>query len=82
MSGSRFGDAGVPCGLINSYERALSHPQVQHSGWVQPMTLPNGVETKTFGNPVRFNLETTKVRSNPPALDAHGAEIRAEIEKM
>ena len=74
-----FGGAGVPCGLINSYERALSHPQTEHSGWVQPMTLPNGVETKTFGSPVRFNLQPTPIRTNPPALDAHGEEIRKEL---
>lgn len=74
-----FGDAGVPCGLINSYKRTLSHPQVVHSGWVQPMTLPNGVETKTFGSPVRFNLQPTKVRAMPPALNEHGDEIRAEL---
>jgi len=77
-----FGDAGVPCGLINSYERALSHPQVVHSGWVQDMILPNGVKTKTFGSPVRFNLEPTKIRSMPPALDEHGVEIRREVEKL
>jgi len=74
-----FGDAGVPCGLINSYERALSHPQVQHSGWVQPMTLPNGVETKTFGSPLRFDLAPTKIRTMPPDLNEHGDEIRAEL---
>jgi crotonobetainyl-CoA:carnitine CoA-transferase CaiB-like acyl-CoA transferase len=74
-----FGGAGVPCGLINSYQRTLSHPQVVHSGWVQPMTLPNGVETKTFGSPVRFNLKPTKIRSMPPALNEHGDEIRAEL---
>ena len=76
-----FGNAGVPCGLINSYGRALTHPQVEHSGWVQPMTLPNGVETKTFGSPVRFNLGPTPLRSNPPELNAHGDEIRAEFGK-
>jgi crotonobetainyl-CoA:carnitine CoA-transferase CaiB-like acyl-CoA transferase len=74
-----LGDAGLPCGLINSYEEALSHPQVVHSGWVQPMTLPNGVETKTFGSAVRFNLQPTPMRSNPPALNEHGEEIRAEM---
>ena len=74
-----FGPAGVPCGLINTYRQALSHPQVEHCGWVQPMTLPNGVETKTFGSPLRFNHESVKVRSNPPELNAHGDEIRAEI---
>ncbi len=70
---------GVPCGKINSYKEAMSHPQVDHCGWVQPMTLPNGVETKTFGSPLRFDLEAPKIRANPPALDEHGAEIRAEI---
>ncbi len=43
------------------------------------MVLPNGVKTKTFGSPIRFDLQTTKIRSMPPALDEHGAEIRDEI---
>lgn len=74
-----FGPAGVPCGLINSYKQALSHPQVEHCEWVQPMTLPNGVETKTFLSPIRFDHKTTAMRSNPPGLNAHGDEIRAEL---
>ena len=74
-----LGDAGLPCGLINSYEEALAHPQVVHSGWVQPMTLPNGIETKTFGSAVRFNLQASPMRANPPDLDEHGDEIRAEL---
>jgi crotonobetainyl-CoA:carnitine CoA-transferase CaiB-like acyl-CoA transferase len=43
------------------------------------MTLPNGVETKTFGSPIRFDLQTTPIRSMPPGLDEHGAEIRKEL---
>lgn len=78
---SIFGDAGVPCGHINTFENALSHPQVRHCEWVQDMVLPNGVKTKTFGNPVRFNNQSTKIRSMPPALDEHGAQIRAEAER-
>ena len=76
-----FGAAGVPCGKINSYKEALSHPQVEHCGWVSDMNLPNGVVTKTFLSPVRFNHRTTPMRSNPPALNAHGDEIRAEMAK-
>ncbi len=72
-----FGEAGVPCGLINSFEKALEHPQVQHSEWVQDMTLPNGVQTRTFGNPIRFDFQSTKIRSMPPALNEHGEQIRA-----
>ena len=77
-----FGDAGVPCGPINTFEEALQHPQVQHCDWVQDMTLPNGVKTKTFGSPVRFDLKSTMIRSMPPDLDEHGAEIRAEADKL
>lgn len=76
-----FGETGVPCGLINSYERTLSHPQVEHCGWVQGMTLPNGIETKTFGSPVRFDLQATQIRTMPPALDEHGDEIRDEMSR-
>ena len=76
-----FGDAGVPCGSINTFENALSHPQVVHCEWVQDMTLPNGVKTKTFGSPIRFNNQSTKIRSMPPALDEHGSEIRAAAAK-
>lgn len=77
-----FGDAGVPCGPINTFEQALQHPQVQHCDWVQDMTLPNGVKTKTFGSPVRFDLKSTMIRSMPPELDEHGDEIRAEASKL
>lgn len=70
---------GVPCGKINSYKEAMSHPQVEHCGWVQPMTLPNGVETKTFGSPLRFDWQSPQLRSNPPGLNEHGADIRAEV---
>ena len=74
-----LGDAGLPIGPINSYEQALAHPQVEHAGWVQDMELPNGLKTKTFGSPIRFDLETTEMRSAPPALDSHGPEIREEF---
>lgn len=73
-----FGEAGVPSGPINSFEQALEHPQVVHSEWVQEMTLPNGVKTKTFGNPIRFDFQSTRMRSMPPALDEHGDQIRAK----
>ncbi len=74
-----LGAEGVPCGKINSYKEAMSHPQVEHCGWVQPVTLPNGVKTKTFGSPLRFDHVSPKIRSAPPALGSHGAEIRAEV---
>lgn len=71
----RFRDAGVPCAPINTYSQVLEDPQVEHMGWVQPLELPNGAQTKTFGAPVRFDETTFQIRRNPPALGEHNHEV-------
>lgn len=72
---SRFRKAGVPCAPINKYSEVLEDPQVEHMGWVQPLELPNGVLTKTFGAPVRISSATAPIRMRPPALGEHNAQI-------
>jgi crotonobetainyl-CoA:carnitine CoA-transferase CaiB-like acyl-CoA transferase len=71
----RFRAAGVPCAPINTYSSVLDDPQVAHMGWVQPIELPNGVQTRTFGNPVRFDGRTSGVRQRPPALGEHNEAV-------
>jgi crotonobetainyl-CoA:carnitine CoA-transferase CaiB-like acyl-CoA transferase len=75
----RFRAAGVPCAPINSYSQVLDDPQVAHMGWVQPVELPNGVQTRTFGMPVRFDGRTTSIRQRPPALGEHNDDILAPL---
>ena len=70
-----FARAGVPASPINSYSEAVADPQVQASGWVQPMTLPGGAETRTFASPLRFDGALAPVRTRPPLLDENRAEI-------
>jgi formyl-CoA transferase len=65
----------VPCAPINTYSEVLADPQVEHMGWVQPVDLPNGVRTRTFGLPVRFDGQTTALRRRPPALGEHNDEV-------
>jgi len=74
-----FRSAGVPCAPINSTSQALGDIQVQHMGWVQPLTLPNGVQTRTFASPVRIDGSSLPITRPPPALGAHGAEIAKEL---
>ena len=71
----RFRAAGVPCAPINSYSEVLADPQVEHMRWVQPIELPNGVETRTFAAPVRLSGEGQPIRLRPPALGEHNDEI-------
>ncbi|CAM3756302.1 CoA transferase [Bordetella sputigena] len=74
-----FRQAGVPCAPINSYSQVLDDPQVAHMGWVQPVELPNGVKTRTFGMPVRFDGRTAAIRQRPPGLGEHNKDILAPL---
>lgn len=76
----RFRSAGVPCAPINTYSEALDDMQVHHMGWVQPLTLPNGVVTRTFGSPISLMGEKPVIRSRPPGLGEHNDEIWASID--
>jgi crotonobetainyl-CoA:carnitine CoA-transferase CaiB-like acyl-CoA transferase len=71
-----FHAAGVPHARINDYAAALADPQTAHMEWVQPLTLPNGRETRTFASPIRLNGQGFPIRRAPPALGEHTAEIR------
>lgn len=75
----RFRQAGVPCAPINNYSEVLADPQVEHMDWVQDLELPNGVRTRTFVSPVRFDARTAGVMRRPPALGEHNDEILAGL---
>lgn len=75
----KLAEAGVPSGPINTISEALADDQVAHSGWVQPLELPGGGLTRTFGSPIGIAGRTKLAIGRPPALDEHGAEIRAAL---
>jgi crotonobetainyl-CoA:carnitine CoA-transferase CaiB-like acyl-CoA transferase len=74
-----FGRLGVPCAPINTYAQVLSDPQVEHMGWVQPITLPGGAHTRTFGSPVGSASQRFRIYRDPPALGEHTDEVLAEV---
>jgi crotonobetainyl-CoA:carnitine CoA-transferase CaiB-like acyl-CoA transferase len=69
----------VPCAPLNNYSQVLADPQVGHMQWVQPMTLPNGVESRTVMSPQHVSGAKLGVYRRPPALGEHTAEVLAEI---
>ncbi|MCY1241642.1 Acetyl-CoA:oxalate CoA-transferase [compost metagenome] len=71
-----FNAAGVPHARINDYAAALADPQTAYMEWVQPLTLPNGQQTRTFASPIRLNGKGFPIRRTPPALGEHTEEIR------
>ena len=72
-----FRAAGVPHAPINDYASALADPQVAHMQWVQPLTLPGGKATRTFGFPLRLNGRGAAIERRAPQLGEHTQEIRA-----
>jgi crotonobetainyl-CoA:carnitine CoA-transferase CaiB-like acyl-CoA transferase len=72
---ARFRAAGVPCAPINTYSQVLADEQVEYMQWVQPVELPNGARTKTFGSPIRFSGQHSRIRRRPPALGEHNDEL-------
>ncbi len=69
---------GVPCAPINDYPAVLEGEQVSHMGLVQPLTLPNGVETRTTAFPVAMSDYAFEVYRKPPELGADTDEVFAE----
>lgn len=74
-----FEHVGVPHARINSYSDALADPQVGHMGWVQSIELPNGVRTRTFGCPIRFDDAMPPIRRAPPGLGEHTESVLEQI---
>ena len=74
-----FNARGVPCAPLNSYSQVLADPQVQHMQWVEDITLPNGVDTKTIVSPQRVSGQRLGVYRAPPALGEHTVEVLSEI---
>jgi crotonobetainyl-CoA:carnitine CoA-transferase CaiB-like acyl-CoA transferase len=74
-----FAPAGVPCAPINGYAEALADPQSEYLQLVRPMSLPNGVTTRTVGSPVRLDGRALDVDTRPPALGEHTAELQQRL---
>ena len=72
---AQFSQAGVPCCPINQYSAVLNDPQTLAMGWVQPMVMANGQQTKTVINPIKFKGTTAPIERRPPRLGEHNSEI-------
>ncbi len=65
-------DAGIPCGPINDVRGGV---ELAESLGLDPVVMAGDVPT--VRNPIRFSESPARYDLPPPALDDHGAEIRA-----
>ena len=66
---------GIPCAPVNGFDAILADPHVAAMGLLHDMALPNGVQTRTVGFPVRMSGYTFAVERRPPALGEHTEEV-------
>lgn len=65
-------EAGVPCGPINDVRGGV---ELAGELGLEPVVSPDGVPS--VRNPVRMSATPARYDLAPPALDAHGDEVRA-----
>jgi len=68
--------AGVPCGPINTIDQGVAF--AEEIGLDPVVTVGSGASAvPSVRNPITFSATAADYRLPPPALDEHGAEIRA-----
>jgi formyl-CoA transferase/CoA:oxalate CoA-transferase len=74
-----LGEAGVPCGAVNSLTEALADPQVAHNELLASVEHPTLGTLTTVGLPLHLDGERLPIRSAPPALGEHTEQVLAEL---
>ncbi|MEN0074677.1 MAG: CoA transferase [Paracraurococcus sp.] len=69
------GRIGIPCAAINTLAELAAHPQIAARGMVMPYEHPALGPLQTVAQPIQFDGKPRQVRSPPPLLGAHGAEV-------
>lgn len=71
--------AGIPSGPINSVEQVFSHPQVLARNMVVEVEHPTAGSIRMAGIPFELSRTPAAVRSAPPLLGEHTADILTEV---
>ncbi len=74
-----FNEAGIPVGLVNDLDLALSNPQVLHREMVVNLEDGEGTSVQTLGNPIKLARSRRENTQFPPALGEHTADILTEM---
>jgi crotonobetainyl-CoA:carnitine CoA-transferase CaiB-like acyl-CoA transferase len=72
-------NATIACSPIYGIDEVFDLPQVKHRGMVQHYHRPGVGEVPAIALPFKLSETPTRIRSAPPQLGQHGAEILREL---
>lgn len=75
----RLAVAEVPVGRVGDLDALFTDPQARHLELGQPTPHSAIADLRTTGFPYRFSRTPAEVRSGPPLLGEHTAEVLAEL---
>jgi crotonobetainyl-CoA:carnitine CoA-transferase CaiB-like acyl-CoA transferase len=69
----------VWCAPVSRFEDLIDDPQVAHNELLTTVERPNGEPMRVVGVPIRLSETPGTVRSGPPAVGQHTAEVLASV---
>jgi crotonobetainyl-CoA:carnitine CoA-transferase CaiB-like acyl-CoA transferase len=75
---TRLREAGVPCGAVRSVGEALTDPQILARAMVEVVDHPTIGLLQVLGVPVKLSETPGSVRTPPPRLGEHTAQVLIE----
>ena len=71
---------GIPCGPLNTIDRALNEPQIKHRGMILEMTGEDeGERARVVGNPIKIRDSGKTEHAYPPKLGGDTRTILKEV---
>lgn len=72
-------EADVPCGPVNTVDRALSAPQTAARGMVEEVAHPTLGIVRTVASPLKLERTPPTIRRHPPLLGEHSEEVLRQM---
>jgi crotonobetainyl-CoA:carnitine CoA-transferase CaiB-like acyl-CoA transferase len=79
---SKMEEAGIPCGVIQSTDRALLHGHAKTREMVVPVIHPTAGHTRTLGIPFKLSATPGAVRGPAPLLGEHTEQVLNEMKSQ